>query len=236
MELGRRAGGAAIDLSGVPSVDPERAVDLGLGPRHGDDPEAELDVGADLDVEGEGGALGGLPPESGGGDASDERGVAGELRVERAGLPGALEEVGQAGVSERLALVVGARGDVEVVEGDAPVGVVELDGEGEVVAEDPRPRGEREGGEVGGDGGGADDVGAEEEVEDEGDEAGGEDDAGGDAEEAAQHAAEEAPAGAAQQRRHRAGGLAHCRSIDISMDRLAAAAVAGRRRRRPVPY
>lgn len=204
MELGRWC--AAVGV--IPLLDPERAVDLGLGPRHGDDPELELHVRGDLDVDGEGGALGGFPPEPCGRDASDERGVAGEDRVERAGLAGVLEEVGEGGVGEALALVVGVRGDVTVVEGDALVGVAQLEGEGEVVVEDPHPRGEVEDGEVGGDGGGADDVGPEQEVQDQGDQAGAEEDAGEHAEEAAENAAEEATARAAQQRRHRAR-LAH---------------------------
>jgi hypothetical protein len=68
-------------------------------------------------------SIGGLPSEPGGGDAPDERGVAGEGRVERGGglAAGVLEEVGRCGVGvgvgvgeapAGLALVVvGVRGD-----------------------------------------------------------------------------------------------------------------------------
>jgi hypothetical protein len=196
-------------MGDIPSLEPEGAIDLGLGPRYLEHPNLELHVRADLDVHREDGPLGGLPPEGGRGNATDDGALTGEGEVEGARLAGVLEEVRRGGVAELLALEVRLRHDAAVVEGDALVGVADLQAEGEVVVEDPRPRGEGEVGEVGGDSGGADDVGPEQEEEDEGDEGGDAENAGEHAEEAAEHAAEEAPARAAQQRRHGVRLAAH---------------------------
>jgi len=198
----------------IPSLEPERAIDLGLWAEHPEHPDLELHVRADLDVDGEDGPLGSLLPEACGGVAADEGALAGEGEIERASDAGVLEEVGRPGVGELLALVVRLGDEAVVVEGDVLVGVADLQAEGEVVAEDPRLRGEGEVGEVGGDGGDADDVGPEQEEQHQGDQAGDDEDAGEHAEEAAEHAAEEAPARAAQHRRHGARLAAHRRTIE----------------------
>jgi hypothetical protein len=158
-------------------------------------------------VDGEGGVLGGLPPESGGGGSSDERDVAEELRGEQGGLAGVLEEVGQVDVAVKvLALVEGPGLDGAVVDGDALVGVAEVHVHGEVVAQDPGVRLHGEGGQVGGVHGGLDHVRPEQQVQGQRHQAGGDEQAGEDAQDAAQEAAEEATARAAQQGRQRIGG------------------------------